>query len=110
MSISNIIGEGAFGCVHKPSLICSNKRISYKNKISKIMLSNEAMKELNEYAMISSIDKKKEYYLGMPIKCKVKNTVKAVKAIDKCKHIKKKYFRRGTSKKNIIKNVSLSNE
>jgi serine/threonine protein kinase len=106
MSIPNVIGEGAFGCVHKPSLTCSNKRISYKNKISKIMLSKEAMKELNEYALIAKIDKNKEYYLGMPIKCKLKNTAKAVKAINKCKHIKKKYFRRGTVKKNIS-NMSL---
>ena len=41
MSIPNVIGEGAFGCVHKPSLTCSNKRISYKNKISQSFLPPE---------------------------------------------------------------------
>ena len=28
--MSTVIGEGAFGCVIKPSLPCSNKKISYK--------------------------------------------------------------------------------
>ena len=101
MSIPSVIGEGAYGCVHKPSLICDNKKISYKNKISKIMLSKEAMKELKEYAIISGVDKKNEYYVGMPTTCRVKNTAQTVKAVDKCKHIKKKYFRRKTIKQGL---------
>lgn len=103
MPIPEVIGEGAYGCVHKPSLICKNKNISYKNKISKIMLSKEAIKELKEYAIISRIDKRNEFYLGMPTTCRVKNTTQAIKAVDKCKHIKKKYFRRTTVKHGLSK-------
>jgi serine/threonine protein kinase len=103
MTIPEIIGEGAYGCVHKPSLICKNKKISYKNKISKIMLSKEAMKELKEYAIISRIDKENDYYLGMPSTCRVKNTPQTIKAVNKCKNIKKKYFRRGTVKQGLSK-------
>lgn len=103
MPISEVIGEGAYGCVHKPSLICKNKNISYKNKISKIMLSKEAIKELKEYAIISRIDKRNEFYVGMPTTCRVKNTAQAIKAVDKCKHIKKKYFRRTTVKRGLSK-------
>ena len=103
MPISEVIGEGAYGCVHKPSLICKNKKLSYKNKISKVMLTKEAIKELNEYSIISSVDKKNEFYVGMPTTCDVKNTPQTIKAIDKCKHIKKKYFKRSTIKHNISK-------
>ena len=42
------LGEGTYGCVHKPSLKCKNKRLSYKGKISKIMHSSEAFKEMTE--------------------------------------------------------------
>jgi serine/threonine protein kinase len=103
MSVPEVIGEGAYGCVHKPSLLCKNKNISYKNKISKIMLSKEAVKELKEYALISRIDKNNEYYVGMPTTCSVKNTTQAIKAVNKCKNIKKKYFRRGTVKQGLSK-------
>ena len=41
-----IIGEGAYGCVHKPSLICKDKKINLKNKISKLMNNENAEVEL----------------------------------------------------------------
>jgi serine/threonine protein kinase len=103
MPVPEVIGEGAYGCVHKPSLLCKNKKLSYKNKISKVMLTKEAMKELKEYAIISRVDKKNEYYVGMPTTCHVKNTTQAIRAVEKCKHIKKKYFRRTTVKKGLSK-------
>ena len=40
MSAHEVIGEGAFGCVHKPSLLCKDKKISYKNKIFRLQESN----------------------------------------------------------------------
>jgi len=103
MSIPSVIGEGAYGCVHKPSLTCSNKNISYKNKISKIMLSKEAAKELQEYTIISTVDKNNEYYLGLPIKCKVKTNYKSIKAVNKCKNIKRKYLKNKTTKHGLDK-------
>ena len=89
-----IIGEGAYGCVIKPSLPCSNKNISYENKISKVMLSNNAIKELKEYTIISKIDKNNMFYLGVPTHCHLKKTKKAIKTIEKCKHLKKKNLRK----------------
>ena len=103
MSIPSVIGEGAYGCVHKPSLTCNNKNISYKNKISKIMLSKEAAKELQEYTIISTVDKNNEYYLGLPIKCKVSTNYKTIKAVNKCKNIKRKYLRNKTTKQGLDK-------
>lgn len=98
---SNVIGEGTYGCVLKPSLHCSNKKLSYKNKISKIMLSKHAEKELSEYTIISKIDKKRDYFVGMPTKCKVKNTTTTIKSINKCKHLKKKYKNTQKNLKNM---------
>jgi len=104
MSIeSEVVGEGSFGCVIKPSLPCSDKNISYKNKISKVMLSKEAVKELKEYAIISKIDKQNDFYLGNPTLCHVKNTKGSIKAIDKCNQLKKKYLQKKTVKDNINK-------
>jgi len=104
--MSTVIGEGAFGCVIKPSLPCSNKKMSYKNKISKVMISKEAIKELNEYAIIAKADKTKKFYLGVPTHCRVKKTKETIKAIENCIHLKKKYFHK-KSIKNGIKRLDL---
>jgi serine/threonine protein kinase len=99
--MSTVIGEGAFGCVIKPSLPCSNKNISYKNKISKVMFSKEAIKELKEYAIIAKADKTNRFYLGVPTHCRVKRTKETIKAIEKCVHLKKKYFNKKSIKDGI---------
>jgi len=101
-----VMGEGAFGCVIKPSLPCSNKKISYKNKISKVMISKEAIKELKEYAIIAKADKQNKFYLGIPTHCRVKKTKETIKAIKKCVNLKKKYFNKKSLKENI-KNLDL---
>ena len=54
--MSIVIGEGAAGCVHKPSLECKNKKIDYKNKVSKLMDIDNANDELDEYKLISKLD------------------------------------------------------
>jgi len=90
--ISNIIGEGSYGCVLKPSLLCGDKELSYKNKISKLMLNKDALEELKEYIMISKVDKQKNFYLGVPTKCKLKKTMHALRSIRKC-NLTKKYLK-----------------
>ena len=96
-----VIGEGAFGCVIKPSLPCSNKNISYKNKISKVMFSKEAVKELKEYTTIAKVDKMGKFYLGIPTHCRIKKTKETIKAIEKCVNLKKKYFHKKSIKDGI---------
>lgn len=98
---SKVIGEGSYGCVHKPSLKCSDKKLSYKDKISKIMLTSEAISELKEYAVISNVDKTNDFYLGVPEKCKVKQSQYTIKSISKCKRLNRK--KRITSKKQLHK-------
>ena len=67
--MSAVIGEGTYGCVHKPSLKCKSNTVNYKNKISKVLTTKHANVEMKEYNTISNIDKKKHFYLGKPIKC-----------------------------------------
>ena len=84
------IGEGTYGCVHKPSLKCKNKRISYKGKISKILHFSEAFKEMNEYSKIRSIDAKKQFYQGDPIECDPVDNEETRQEIDKCSVVSSK--------------------
>jgi len=88
--MSNVIGEGTYGCVHKPSLECdTNKNIDYSNKISKVMTRQDADSELAEYGRIENIDMGHNFYLGVPEKCKVAPTPENMTAIRKCKNGKK---------------------
>ena len=87
-----VIGEGSYGCVHKPSLECKDtaSNITYKNKISKILMKEDAMKEMDEYDIISKYDKKNHFFLGKPSNCDVKTTTQNIKAIQDCED--GKYF------------------
>jgi len=87
-SSASVIGEGSYGCVHKPMLECNQSKKASKFKknkyISKFMLKDEALIELSQYLLISSIDKKKEYYLGKPLKCKPKRNLYNLNSTKKC--------------------------
>jgi len=83
-----VIGEGGYGCVIHPSLTCTKttqKNISYKNAVSKILRKYHANTEIKSYDIISKIDPKHEYYLGVPNTCTPENTPQNNKAIRKCK-------------------------
>ena len=80
-----VIGEGTYGCVHKPSLKCNtSKKINYTNKISKLMSKKSADDEIKEYLKIHKLDKNNNHYLGMPTKCIVKNNKETTDEIKKC--------------------------
>jgi serine/threonine protein kinase len=82
-----VIGEGAYGCIHKPSLTCKEAKIkSYKNKVSKVLERKNAKLELEEYKSVEAADQSHEYYLGKPLECSVENTPSNISAIEKCKH------------------------
>jgi serine/threonine protein kinase len=82
----NVIGEGSYGCVHKPSLKCNKtvKNVKYRNKISKILLTDEAENEMKEYNIIANIDKDNGFFLGKPVLCKVDKSESNLNAISKC--------------------------
>jgi serine/threonine protein kinase len=84
---SEVIGEGTYGCVHKPSLKCKDSTgISYDKKVSKLLKTTDANKEIKEYNKVKDIDLDKEYYLGVPDACDIDiRSVVNLKSIQKCK-------------------------
>ena len=84
--IPQFLAEGAYGCVHRPSLRCNeSKDINYRNKLSKIMSSKNARKELQEYILIDKVDPKAEFYLGKPETCKFEKSNVNNPPVSKCK-------------------------
>lgn len=87
-----IIGEGSYGCVHRPSIYCKtipSPGFNYKTYVSKLMKTKNAKKELAEFLIIGKIDPTNEYHLGQPILCKPDINEPNVKNdIDNCKYVK----------------------
>lgn len=68
-----IVGEGSYGCVHKPSIHCKTApkpNFDYNKYVSKIMKTKNAEQELAEFVIIGKIDPTDEFHLGTPILCK----------------------------------------
>jgi serine/threonine protein kinase len=66
-----IIGEGSYGCVTKPSIKCkdSPSGLDYHNKVSKIMIRKDAMKEYKEMQEITKSKKINEFIIPQPDMC-----------------------------------------
>jgi serine/threonine protein kinase len=90
----NVIGEGAYGCVHKPSIHCKSvleTNFDYSKYVSKIMKTRDAEKELKEFIVIGSYDKTNEYHLGKPILCQPELNDQIIdNDISNCKYIESK--------------------
>ena len=72
MVFSKVIGEGSYGCVHNPSLYCEDAISQDRNgKISKILATEYAEKEMKEYDVMEQVDPTSEYYVGKPTMCPV---------------------------------------
>jgi serine/threonine protein kinase len=86
-----IVGEGTYGCVHKPSIPCKTlpkPGFNYDNYVSKIMKTSNARKELDEFIIIGKFDTTNEYHLGEPILCEPYLDDKTKKDISRCSNIK----------------------
>jgi serine/threonine protein kinase len=104
MNDSDVIGEGTYGCIHKPSLECKGrKKIDYTNKVSKVFDRAHAESELKEYNDVSKIDPTSKYYMGVPLKCQLKKTQKNKTSIDKCENSKlKRAFEKNISSLSLL--------
>ena len=89
--MKKVIGEGSYGCVHKPSIHCEtkpNKQFDYQHYVSKLMRNKHAIDELNEFVVIKQYDPNNEYHLGTPEICTPNVEEYGVKqSISKCKYI-----------------------
>jgi serine/threonine protein kinase len=86
LSDPQVIGEGTYGCVHRPSMKCKNKNKQTPSDISKLMSEENAKQELTDYKLITNVDKEDSVYLGKPTKCKIDNIISNRFAMSKCKH------------------------
>ena len=81
---SDVIGEGTYGCAHRPPMKCRDEPRRNKTEISKLMTSANAAKELKEFALIDAADKRKQFYLGKPSKCAPDRILSNIRSISKC--------------------------
>lgn len=86
----NVIGEGSYGCVHKPSLMCSKlpkRAFNYDSHVSKIMQKEEANLELKEILILGKMDPENKYHLGKPVLCTPKINKETIYALSDCDYI-----------------------
>ena len=91
MDTRKVIGEGSYGCVHKPSIQCitpPKTNFNYDDYVSKIMLDKHAQDELAEFTIIQDADPTNMYHLEKPIICKPKLNNKEITDVNKCVNIK----------------------
>lgn len=85
-----MIGEGTYGCVHRPALKCEKdtdfkgNRVDYSGTISKVSDTFDMLEEMKQYQTIEKIDKDKKYYTGTPVMCQPKINADFRRAVDKC--------------------------
>ena len=83
-NISKVLGQGTYGCVHTPPLLCKDSTEKDLNNVSKLMKTKEAVSEMKEYILINNIDKNKDYYLGQPSRCEPGKQKSNRRAIRNC--------------------------
>lgn len=99
MTEPKVIGEGTYGCVHRPPLQCSKdldlfgKKVNYDNTISKVLELGDFLDEINQYSAIEKIDKQKKYYTGVPTVCVPEKNKNFYGALDGCKFKGEEYKR-----------------
>tara|TARA_B110000093_G_scaffold182218_1_gene228256 strand:+ start:2099 stop:3289 length:1191 start_codon:yes stop_codon:yes gene_type:complete len=84
---TNILGEGAYGCVVQPSLECSNA-YDTKGKVSKIMQKRHADIELDEFTELTNISGIDRYIITKPHMCSPKKNKHFRKTLKKCNNEK----------------------
>jgi serine/threonine protein kinase len=68
----DLIGEGSYGCVFDPPLLCKGDTEPASGKVSKLLLTSDAADEEKENRIINKIDPKFKWHLKSDKRCKVK--------------------------------------
>jgi len=87
--VRNVVGEGTYGCVVKPSLKCNDLNNhpvdGYENKLSKIMERDSAYEEFEETNKLSTIKGIERFIVSAPHICRPKLNSRFNETIKKCK-------------------------
>lgn len=104
--MSEIVGEGSYGCVAKPSLKCTTVH-DYTNKVSKIMTTRDAKSEQKEMELFKKKKGIEKYTMAYPELCLPKRDKLFYKVIKNCNAnpVKSEYYFTGKNPEG--KNISL---
>ena len=87
-STPNVIGEGTYGCVMKPSLRCKTNHTDYTHKLSKVMLKKHALQEYKEMQQITALSGIEKYIISMPRLCEPQIDKTFMNSIAQCENEK----------------------
>ena len=91
MEGGRLIGQGTYGCVFNPPLLCKRKQMS-KGKVGKITVQEDLEKEINASKILSKIKEAKDYFILTDSFCTPKILENQVdKDIDKCRFFSRVY-------------------
>jgi hypothetical protein len=84
--MSKVLGEGSYGCIHTPSLTCSNQSKKYDNTfVSKSLINSDSEIEKKHINFIKKIDPQYEYHLKTNEECKIDQSNKQnISSLNKC--------------------------
>lgn len=71
-----LLGQGAYGCVYKPSYKCADKsstRLSNTDMVSKIMVNTDANDEVKNFKVIDKIDPTGKFHIKLEAECNLAN-------------------------------------
>lgn len=108
MKEPEVIGEGTYGCVTKPSLVCKGSKRNYSHKVSKIMIKKYAKKEHNDMKQITKIDGIDKYIVSLPDLCVPKLDTTFIRALRKCGNEKIKAALEGDFRLLVIEDGGIS--
>ena len=69
MNGGELIGQGSYGCVFDPPLLCENSNVRPKDKVSKLLEKKDAAAEIRENNKINKIDPKFKWHLKSDKSC-----------------------------------------
>ena len=92
MEGGKLIGQGTYGCIFDPPLVCKKKQFT-KGDIGKLTTSDDLEREKNAYKILQSIEESKNYFILPDASCSPRIVDNQVdRDIDKCGLFKKKDF------------------
>jgi len=89
--VGRLIGQGTYGCVFNPPLLCKNKQMS-KKMVGKLTVTEDVEKEINAYTILHKIKESKDYFILTDSFCSPKILENQENIdINKCKFLQRVY-------------------
>ena len=91
MQGGRLIGQGSYGCVFNPPLLCKKKQME-KGKVGKVTREEDVLREIHAYNVLNKIKEAKDYFILADSSCTPKILDNQLdQDIDKCRFFNKVY-------------------